>query len=73
MDEQQPRFVPAPACRKGNVSAFAKFPRTQATLPQGGLADAIAPDQIFTAALSQDCCAVMVAKREPAGVSGIRS
>ena len=47
MDEQQPRFALAPACRRGNVFACAKFPNGRALLPQVGLADAISPDQIF--------------------------
>jgi hypothetical protein len=41
-------FASAPACRRGNVSASAKFPRERGLLPHHGLADAITPDQIFS-------------------------
>jgi hypothetical protein len=51
----------APACRTGNVSACAKFPRGHALLPHHGLADAITPDQVSTAVIAADCCAVMAA------------
>src|SRR5450756_550250 len=40
----------APACRKGNVSACAKFPTGRVLLPHRGLADAITPNQSFVAA-----------------------
>jgi hypothetical protein len=37
----------APACRTGNVSACAKFPRGHVLLPHHGLVDAITPDQFL--------------------------
>src|ERR1700678_2607377 len=45
--ERAPIRQSAPACRRGNVSACAKFPRGCALLPQDGLADAITPDQVL--------------------------
>src|SRR6267143_5055104 len=78
MDEQKPPLQPAsqtaPACRSGNVSACAKFPRERALLPHHGLADAITSHQIFTVAnaarlLRSDGNAMGTAKKEASIIS----
>jgi len=64
---------PASARQQGNVSAYAKFPRTSALLSRDGLVDDIAADQRLAAA---DNAKWWVVKRQAGNrseVFGIRS
>jgi hypothetical protein len=47
---ENPDLQMTPACREGNVSASAKFPKCGHFYAHPGLADAITSDQTFTVA-----------------------